>query len=146
MNLRRIYGICLPLLIIAKHTHVSDEHGESKFTAHIWSFIGRNILVVLLSIITLGIATPWALCSYQRWVAKHTIIDGREIRFEGRGGALFLKTLLWGFLTIITLGIFVYSFIVRLQRWIVRNTSFVVVERKMTDIDEVKEKAAETCY
>ena len=142
-----IFGFWLSLNLqkwVAKHTHVSDEHGESKFTANIWSFIGRNILVVLLSIITLGIATPWALCSYQRWVAKHTIIDGREIRFEGRGGALFLKTLLGTFLTIITLGIFAYSFIVRLLKWSVKNTTFVNVEINMVNIDEVKAKAAET--
>ena len=40
---------------------------ESKFTGGLLGLIGINILRVLLIAITLGIATPWALCMYHRW-------------------------------------------------------------------------------
>ena len=129
---------------IAKHTHISDEHGESKLNVKIWPFIGRSLLTGLMIGLSLGFATPWALCMFVRWIAKRTVIDGHELRFNGRGGTLFGRYILWTFLTIITFGIFAYSFIVRLLKWAIKNTTFVNVEINMVNIDEVKAKAAET--
>ena len=129
---------------ITKHIHISDEHGESKLNTNVWAFTGRGLLTGLIIFFSFGFATPWALCMYLRWITKRVTIDGRELRFNGNGGSIFGKYILWSFLTIITFGIFSYSFIVRMVKWIVKNLAFVNVERNMTNIEEVKAKAAET--
>lgn len=142
-----IYGFWLNLNMkkwVAKHTHVSDEDGESALNVKFFGFTGINILTALIKVVSLGFAAPWATCLKERWYARHTVIDGRELRFNGHGGALFGKYILWGFLTIITLGIFAFSFSIRVRKWMTKNKTFVVIERNLTDIDEVKEKAAET--
>lgn len=142
-----IYGFWLSLNMnkwVAKHTHISDEHGESKLNANVFAFNGIKILTGLIKIVSFGIAAPWATCIKERWIARHTIIDGHELRFTGRGISLFGKNILWGFLTIITFGIFSFSFKIRVRKWMTKNKHFVNVERNLTNIEEVKEKAAET--
>ena len=108
-----IYGFWLSLNMnkwVAKHTHISNEHGESKLNANVFAFNGIKILTGLIKIVSLGIAAPWATCIKERWIARHTIIDGHELRFTGRGMSLFGKNILWGFLTIITFRYFQFQF------------------------------------
>ena len=51
---------------------------ESKFDGRLIGLIGINILQFLLTVITIGIGTPWAVCMKERWMAKHTVIDGER--------------------------------------------------------------------
>lgn len=97
---------------------------ESKFTGGLLGLIGISILQCLLIFITLGIGTPWAVCIKERWIAKHTIIDGRQCRFDGTGGQLFGKYLLWLLLTIITLGIYSFWLGIKMKKWVVSHTHF----------------------
>lgn len=95
---------------------------ESKFTGGLLGLIGISILQCLLIFITLGIGTPWAVCIKERWIAKHTIIDGHQCRFDGTGGQLFGKYLLWILLTIITLGIYSFWLGIKMKKWVVSHT------------------------
>lgn len=79
---------------------------------------------VLIVIFTLGIGAPWAVCMFERWKAKNTLIDGRKIKFVGEGSALLGKYILWAFFTIITFGIYYYWMINKLQKFKVENTVF----------------------
>ena len=81
---------------------------ESKFTGGLLGLIGINLLQFLLMFITLTLALPLAVCLKKRWIAKHTIIDGQQLVFDGTGLQLFGNYIKWILLTIITLGI--YSF------------------------------------
>ena len=81
---------------------------ESKFTGRLIGLIGIGILQAILIAITLGLGTPWAVCMKEKWMAEHTIIDGKQVTFDGNGGQLFGHYIKWFLLTIITLGI--YSF------------------------------------
>ena len=143
-----IYGFWRSINIkrwLSKHTHILGVHGqESKFTADFWGYTGYNLLAGLIKVVSLGFATPWALCMQNRYYAKHTIIDGCEIRFNGYGSSLIGKYILWSFLTVITFGIFSFSFSVRMNRWMTKHVNFVNVERNATDIEEVKQNALET--
>ena len=49
---------------------------ESYFDGGILDYIGYSILAVLICGLTLGIATPWAVCMMQNWKTKHTVVDG----------------------------------------------------------------------
>ena len=84
-------------------------------------YFGVALLSWILTIITGGLALPWAICMRQRWIAQHTIILDRRAKFIGTGGELFGKYIVWFLLTAITLGI--YSFWVgpKMQEWISSN-------------------------
>jgi uncharacterized membrane protein YjgN (DUF898 family) len=88
------------------------------------TYIGTGLLAFLVAVVTLGIAYPYALVLRQRWRAKHTYIDGRQLRFIGTGMSLFGNWLKWLLLSIITLGIYLFWVGPRLQAWVVEHTDF----------------------
>lgn len=63
-------------------------------------------------------------CWKQRWLAKHTVLDGRRQSFDGTGGQLFGKYFGWRLLTLITLGIFGFWRGVKLEKWLTKHTHF----------------------
>ena len=95
---------------------------ESKFTGSLLGLIGINMLQFLLTFFTLGIGAPWAMCIKQRWIAKHTVIDGRRHRFDGTGGQLFGKYILWFLLLIVTLGIYGFWLNINMHKWMTQHT------------------------
>ena len=97
---------------------------ESRFTGGLLGLLGINILQGLLIGITLGIGAPWAICMKERWIAKHTIIDGKQLVFDGTGGQLFGNYIKWFLLTIITIGIYGFWLDIKMKQWIVKHTHF----------------------
>ena len=95
---------------------------ESKFTGGLLGLIGTNLLCFFLRLFTLGFGTPWAVCIKARWVARHTIIDGKQLTFVGTGGALFGKWIVWILLSFITLGIYMFWVVIAMQKWLTKNT------------------------
>lgn len=88
------------------------------------TYLGIQLGAFFITLFSIGIAYPWALCMTQKWKAKHTFINGRRLVFIGGGFSLIGLWLKWVVLMIITLGI--YSFWVgpSLQKWIVTHTDF----------------------
>lgn len=82
------------------------------------------MLALLITILTLGIAYPYALCLRQRWRAKHTYINGHRLVFLGTGIGLFGLWIKWLLLSVITLGIYLFWVAPRIQKWVVENTDF----------------------
>lgn len=98
---------------------------ESKFTGGLLGLIGINILTAIICGLTLGLGYPWAVCVKQRWYAKHTFIDGRQLRFDGTGGQLFGKYIVWFLLTLITFGIYGFWLSIKMEQWVVSHTHTV---------------------
>lgn len=96
----------------------------SHFDGRTIQLIGWRLLGLLLSAITLGIGTPWAMCMIYRWEAKHTIVDGKRLCFDGKGIQLLGKFLLWGLLILITVGIYAIFLPVRFYKWKASHTHF----------------------
>ena len=105
---------------------VNMQNNSKRFTfdGGAATYLGTAILAMLITIFTLGICYPFALVLRQRWRAKHSYIDGRQLIFTGSAWGLFGNWIKWLLLTIVTLGI--YSFWVgpRIQKWIWENTDF----------------------
>ena len=97
---------------------------KSKFTGGLLGLIGINLLQGLLILITLGIGAPWAVCLKERWIAHHTVIDGRRLTFDGTGGQLFGKYIIWFLLTIVTLGIYAFWLDIKMKQWVTSHTHF----------------------
>lgn len=94
---------------------------ESKFTGGLLGLIGINILSMLLMTITLGIGTPWAVCMKEKWYAEHTIIDGKQLVFDGNGGQLFGNYIKWLLLSLITCGIYSFWLGIKMKQWVISS-------------------------
>lgn len=95
---------------------------ESKFTGGLLGLIGINLLSGIITIVTLGIGLPWAICVRQNWMTKHTIIDGKRLYFDGNGAQLFGNWIKWFLLTLVTLGIYGFWVTLKLKNWTVKHT------------------------
>ena len=100
------------------------EINGSKFTGGLLGLLGINILYYLLSGISFGLGIPFAVCIKERWIAKHTYINGRQLKFTGTAGKLFGQYIKWFLLTIITLGIYSFWLEIKMKQWIVAHTQF----------------------
>ncbi len=98
---------------------------ESKFSGGLLGYIGISILQSLIIAFTLGIGTPWAVCLYQKWLAKHTTYDGKKVVFDGTGGQLFGTYIKWFLLAIVTIGIYGLWIPIKMQAWVVKHTHLV---------------------
>ncbi|MEG0685191.1 MAG: hypothetical protein RR428_09045, partial [Coprobacillus sp.] len=77
---------------------------NSYFDGGLFQLIGYRILGILISVLTLGICVPWAICLIYNWETKHTVVDGRRLVFDGSAVSLFGNWVIWFLLTIITFG------------------------------------------
>lgn len=100
------------------------ESRESVFTGTMFGYLGITLATALLSTVTLGIGVPWLVCGYQAWLAEHTYINGKQLRFDGKGGQLFGNYIIWVLLTIVTIGIYGLWVPIKMQQWIVKHTHF----------------------
>lgn len=84
----------------------------------------NSFLAFVITIITLGICYPYALVLKQRWIANHTLVEGRRLKFTGTGIGLFGNWIKWFALIIITLGIYSIWVTPRIHKWVVEHTDF----------------------
>lgn len=88
------------------------------------TYLGTSIIAFLVTVLSLGIAYPFALVLRQRWKAKHTYVKGFRLKFTGTGIGLFGQWIKWFLLCIVTLGIYGFWVVPRLNQWIVEHTDF----------------------
>lgn len=121
-----IYLLWLPIKVqqwAVKHTYFEGERDkESKFTGSMLGLWGTEILGVLVSACTLGIAWPWMWCWQAGWYREHMVISGKQLHFNGKGGQFLGNWLKWMLLIFITLGIYILWFPVRIEQWAVKHT------------------------
>ncbi len=99
--------------------------GKSYFDGSLLQLVGWHILGGLVTFLTLGICYPWACCMVYRWEIKHTVINGRRLRFTGTAVGLFGNWIKWFLLTVITLGIYGFWLSIKLKKWKVAHTEFI---------------------
>ncbi len=114
-------------------TQVADGR-TCRFTGTGGGFLGTWILGVLLTVFTLGFASPWVVAMKTRWVRDHLRVGGEAVRFDGTGGQMFWTILVGRFLTVITLGLYLPWRLVGIQRWIAQHS--VVAYGEDTSIPE----------
>lgn len=105
---------------------VSDKKDAEKsyFDGSAFGRLGWTILGTLLTGLTLGLCFPFAKCWLYTWEAKHTVIDGRRLKFCGKPSGFFGTWLLCILLTIVTLGIYGFYVPIKFQKWKEANTFF----------------------
>lgn len=98
---------------------------KSRFTGGAFANAFIGWLTAVVSLITLGLACPAMICWKNRWIAKHTYINNRQLDFDGKGHQLFGRFMLWLLLSVITVGIYyVVCMKVAVTKWEVKHTHF----------------------
>ena len=95
---------------------------DSQFTGTLFGVLVIHIGCFVVTLLSLGLTVPWALCFRHEWVAKHTIIDGRRLKFVGDGATLFTKFIIWYLLCIVTFGVYWFWTAINVNRWLAENT------------------------
>jgi uncharacterized membrane protein YjgN (DUF898 family) len=88
------------------------------------NYIGTALLGALITTVTLGVCYPFAVVLTERWKAKHSYVDGKQLCFSGSAMGLFGNWIKWFLLTLITLGIYSFWVVPRLTQWKWENTGF----------------------
>ncbi len=96
--------------------------GESYFDGSGLELLGYNLLLVLVSAVTCGIAAPWMICKVYNWRLSHTVINGKRLSFNGDGASLLGHWILWEILSVITCGIYGLFVQLKLRRWELEHT------------------------
>ena len=97
---------------------------ESYFDGGLLQLIGWKLLGFLITFFTLGICYPWALCLVYSWEAKHTVINGKRLQFNGTAIGLFGNWIKWLLLTFVTCGIYSFWLAIALKKWKIKHTEF----------------------
>lgn len=97
---------------------------KSYFDGGLLQLIGWRILGFLLTVCTLGICYPFALCMMYGWETKHTVVNGHRLTFDGNGLQLWGKWIIWLLLSVITLGIYSFWVGISMRKWKVSHTHF----------------------
>ncbi|HAO6469243.1 TPA: DUF898 domain-containing protein, partial [Listeria monocytogenes] len=96
--------------------NIETRNGRTSFfDGGLLQYIGWTILGTLVTICTIGICYPWALCMVYGWKINHTVIEGRRLKFQGSAVGLFGHWIKWLVLTIITIGIYVFWVFIKLE-------------------------------
>lgn len=79
---------------------------------------------MLVTVCTLGICYPWAVCMVYRWETGHTVIEGRRLEFTGTALGLFGLWVKWWLLCLITLGLYGFLMCISIRKWKANHTRF----------------------
>lgn len=103
---------------------MAKDKMESYFDGGLFQLVCWKIFGFLLTICTLGICYPWALCLVLRWETKHTIIDGKRLCFDGHAVQLFAQWIKWLLLFIITITIYGWWIPIKTKKWVTKHTHY----------------------
>lgn len=98
--------------------------GNSYFDGSLMGMIGWYIIGAIVTIFTLGICYPLAVCFIYDYEVKHTVINGRRLTFDGKAMSLVGLWIKWVLLCIITLGIYSFWIPISLKKWKTKHTYF----------------------
>ena len=102
----------------------SSRSRESYFDGTGGTLFGKLLLLCLITIFTIGIASPWMIVNISKWEKEHTVIDGKRLTFNGTGGQLWGLWIKWWFLSLITCGIYSFFAFVDFKKWETKHTGY----------------------
>jgi hypothetical protein len=106
----------------------------SRFDGNAIHYFFLALGCVLLTVVTLGIMFPWCLCWMASFKASHTIVDEKRLAFDGKGGELIGKWLLYIVLYIVTATIFGLWIPKKIQNWKQAHLHFAPVDEAVEPV------------
>jgi uncharacterized membrane protein YjgN (DUF898 family) len=111
-------------VVVRIQNNVPKGEGKSYFDGGLLQYVGWSILGFLVTTLTLGICYPWAITMILGWKTRHTVINGRRLKFTGSAIGLFGNWIKWWLLCLITLGIYSFWLYIAMEKWKVKHTVF----------------------
>ncbi len=118
-----------PPMVVGQPTAAVPERALTRqfaFDGGAATFVGTAMLGALITFCTAFICYPFALVLLERWRAKHSFIEGRQLVFNGSAIGLFGLWWKWLLLMLVTAGIYSFWVVPRIQRWKWENTAYAV--------------------
>ncbi len=84
--------------------HVKLNNSQLTFNGKFLTYLGKILLGLLLSIVTLFIYLPWFIRDITRFFVNKSSLDGEKFDFKGKGSTLFLILLLSMFVPMLLVG------------------------------------------
>ncbi|MDO5014647.1 MAG: DUF898 family protein [Clostridia bacterium] len=100
------------------------KNERSYFDGKLSQLVGYQILGFLITALTLGLCYPIAITMICSWEAKHTVIDGKRLKFTGTSADLFVQYIKWWLLTAVTLGIYSFWLVIKIRQWKTSHLTF----------------------
>lgn len=100
-------------------------YANSFFDGPFSAYLGYSILCGLITMITCGIAYPWAAVPLIKWELTGSVVEGDRMGFFGNGTEMFGIYIVNALLTVITCGIYSPWATCRLNRYIYGNTHVI---------------------
>ena len=82
-----------------------DSSKNFRFDGGAGSYILTALISWFITLISFGLAYPWAFCMFHKWRTEHTVADSIHLKFNGTGFSLIFVWIIWWFLSLITLGL-----------------------------------------
>lgn len=80
-----------------------------------------QLVAIAVTAVLALIGLAWAAIRFMKWDAKHTVISGNSIKFNGNAFQLLGNCIKWTFLTIITVGIYGLWLPIKVRQWKVKH-------------------------
>jgi uncharacterized membrane protein YjgN (DUF898 family) len=90
---------------------------RGKLKELFWLFLNG----ILLTVITLGIYSPWFTVSIRKYLINHIKVGNAELEYDGTGLELFLINLKGIVLTILSFGIYIFWYLRNLNRFYINH-------------------------
>ncbi|MCK5848899.1 MAG: hypothetical protein KAH01_06865 [Caldisericia bacterium] len=104
--------------------NISGSKYPSYFDGDWLGWISTFIPAVLMCILSLGFAYPYARCFFLSWKLNSIVIENKRLSFNGIWKDLYPIWIKGCLLTIITCGIYFPIFYCQLRNWEYSKTSF----------------------
>ena len=114
-------GIVVGAWYVNLHVVAALELEEQVLLIVFYGIYGVAALIALIALCC-GISGTTTITT--RWYVRHTVINGKRLRFTGTAMQLFGNWVKWILLTIITLGIYGLWVGIKYAKWEVKHTEF----------------------
>ena len=91
------------------------------------SYTPTALIGWFITLISFGLAYPWALCMFHKWRTKHHIIDGVRLKFYGTGFSSIFVWIIWWFLSLIKLCVYILWVLPSFNKLIVKHNDYAVL-------------------
>ncbi|MCI1244887.1 MAG: DUF898 family protein [Bacilli bacterium] len=115
----------VPQMAPAEEAPLKNPAPSNRFDGKPYQVLLNALFAFFVTALSLGIAFPWVYCRLEAWGYDHTVYEGKRVHFDGHGGQLIGKWVLWWFLSLITLTVFAWWLPLELAAWKVRHCHFV---------------------
>ncbi len=107
---------------LGEENQSESDYIDSYFDGNSFENMGYQILMFVGSLLTCSLLFPYLYAIYYKWHAKHTVIHGNRLFYDGQIGKLYLDFIIIILLSLITCGLYLPWGITRLNRYFYKHT------------------------